>query len=135
MSNPSMQCSVCGRWMRLTDIETNMQRFYPCCGDNGEYLHEKNVCVDCCESNCPYKPMTERFYKTNNTLYFKDLQAVTMRDLKNNGGYTIKKGTVVSLNKRHRGFEINAGDKRKDGTIQIITRVSYKDIRLIENHA
>jgi hypothetical protein len=61
-SNPSMQCSVCGQWKRQTGTDDNGQevrRFYPCCGPNGEYDHEKNVCTDCCTENaqttkCPY---------------------------------------------------------------------------------
>jgi hypothetical protein len=59
-ANPSMQCSVCGRWKRLhgTDKKSGLavQRFYPCCGDGGEYEHVKNVCDDCCKLKCPYRP-------------------------------------------------------------------------------
>lgn len=60
-SNPSMQCSVCGQWKRLTGTDEHgheVRRFYPCCGANGEYEHEKPVCTDCCTENeltkCPY---------------------------------------------------------------------------------
>jgi hypothetical protein len=57
MSNPSVQCSVCGKWMRLhgkDDRGHAIQRFYPCCGENGEYDHEKPVCYNCCKTRCPY---------------------------------------------------------------------------------
>lgn len=58
-SNPSLQCSVCGQWKRLTrktGENEGMQTFYPCCGDNGEYEHVKNVCDECCKKACPYRP-------------------------------------------------------------------------------
>ena len=57
--NPSIQCSVCGQWKRLTgkdDQDHEVRRFYPVCGDDGEYEHLKPVCVDCCENHCPYNP-------------------------------------------------------------------------------
>lgn len=57
-SNPSMQCSVCGKWMRLTGKDEQgceIRRFYPCCGENGEFEHEKPVCNDCCKTKCPYR--------------------------------------------------------------------------------
>lgn len=56
-SNPSMQCSVCGQWKRLTrksGPDAGMQTFYPVCGDNGQYEHKKPVCYECCKNNCPY---------------------------------------------------------------------------------
>ncbi len=62
-SNPSMQCSVCGQWKRLhgkDDEGKAIQRFYSCCGENGEYEHEKNVCDDCCKEKCPYKPEQQK---------------------------------------------------------------------------
>lgn len=60
--NPSIQCSVCGQWKRLHGRDENgiaIQRFYPCCGKDGQYDHEKPVCTDCCTENkettkCPY---------------------------------------------------------------------------------
>lgn len=58
MSNPSIQCSMCGRWMRLHGKDKDgcaIQRFYPCCGEHGENEHEKDVCNECCETKCPYK--------------------------------------------------------------------------------
>lgn len=61
-NNPSMQCSVCGQWKRLVikgdpdAPEYGLQRFYSCCGDNGEYEHLLPVCDECCKKKCPYKP-------------------------------------------------------------------------------
>ena len=55
--NPSIQCSVCGRWMRLhgkSEDGAAIQRFYSCCGENGEYEHENPVCDECCKNGCPY---------------------------------------------------------------------------------
>jgi hypothetical protein len=52
-----MQCSVCGQWKRLHGKDENglaVQRFYPCCGDNGEFEHIENVCTECCIKKCPY---------------------------------------------------------------------------------
>jgi len=53
-----MQCSVCGQWKRLHGKDEQgiaIQRFYSCCGKNGEHVHEKEVCDECCKKNCPYK--------------------------------------------------------------------------------
>lgn len=65
--NPSFQCTACGQWKRLhgrDDQGNAVQRFYPCCGENGEYEHLKQVCTNCCTNDpettkCPYD-------KTNN---------------------------------------------------------------------
>lgn len=57
--NPRLQCSVCGHWMRLHGKDENglaIQRFYSCCGPNGEYEHLKNVCAKCCDEKCPFDP-------------------------------------------------------------------------------
>ena len=62
-SNPSIQCSVCGQWKRLHGKDANghaIQRFYPCCGENGEHEHIEPVCTNCCETNCPYNPQTNK---------------------------------------------------------------------------
>lgn len=69
-SNPSMQCSVCGHWMRLHGQDeqgTYIQRFYPCCGEHGEFEHEKDVCEACCKTRCPYrfKDMLVIFYEAD----------------------------------------------------------------------
>lgn len=62
-SNPSIQCSVCGQWKRLTGKDekgNEIRRFYPCCGENGQYEHILPVCTDCCAKKCPYdKSRTE----------------------------------------------------------------------------
>lgn len=58
MSNPSLQCSVCGQWKRLHGKDETgiaIQRFYPCCGENGQNEHVKNVCDECCKKACPYR--------------------------------------------------------------------------------
>ena len=52
-ANPSIQCSVCGQWKRLHG--KGVQRFYSCCGPNGEYGHLKPVCDECCKNSCPYR--------------------------------------------------------------------------------
>lgn len=57
-SNPSLQCSVCSKWMRLHGVDDKghaIQRFYACCGEHGEFDHEKDVCDECCKLKCPYK--------------------------------------------------------------------------------
>ena len=57
--NPSIQCSVCGHWMRLHGRDESghaIQRFYSCCGKDGEHEHEKPVCNECCTAICPYDP-------------------------------------------------------------------------------
>lgn len=64
-ANPRMQCSVCGRWMRLYGkklelingkiTETTVQRFYGGCSYNkGDHLagDRINVCEDCCHREC-----------------------------------------------------------------------------------
>lgn len=56
--NPSIQCSVCGKWRRLhgtNETGIAIQRFYSCCGENGEHVHEKEVCDECCKKKCPYR--------------------------------------------------------------------------------
>jgi len=55
--NPSMQCSVCGKWKRLHGVKDGIavQRFYSCCGDDGQFEHIENVCDDCCKQKCPYR--------------------------------------------------------------------------------
>ena len=53
----SIQCSVCGHWMRLHGKDENghaVQRFYPCCGESGQYEHIRPVCDTCCKKRCPY---------------------------------------------------------------------------------
>lgn len=70
-SNPSMQCSVCGRWMRLHGKDEDgiaIQRFYPCCGEHGEFGHHTPVCDDCCKAKCPYKLKTPTFAGAPHTL-------------------------------------------------------------------
>lgn len=60
--NPRMQCSVCGRWMRLHGRDKDghaIQRFFSCCGANGEFEHAKNVCHKCCKERCPYRNVTK----------------------------------------------------------------------------
>jgi hypothetical protein len=57
-TNPSMQCSVCGQWKRLTRTtgpKAGMQTFYPVCGDDMQYEHIKPVCDECCKGICPYR--------------------------------------------------------------------------------
>ncbi len=60
--NPSIQCSVCGQWKRLTGKVVLpsgqpdwIQRFYPCCEQNGRTInHDRPVCDDCCKAGkCP----------------------------------------------------------------------------------
>ncbi len=59
MRNPSLQCSVCGKWKRLhgKDPVTGLaiQRFHGSGEVNGViHDHEKEVCDDCCQKGCPY---------------------------------------------------------------------------------
>ncbi len=58
INNPSIQCSVCGHWMRLHGVKDSeaIQRFYSCClnKDGKEVEHVKPVCDNCCKLNCPY---------------------------------------------------------------------------------
>lgn len=53
-TNPSMQCSVCGQWKRLTGKD-GIQNFYPVCGENDDIEHQKPVCTICCTHHCPYR--------------------------------------------------------------------------------
>lgn len=63
--NPRMQCSVCGRWMRLHGkrleavdgqiTEVAVQRFYGSCNHTGgDHLagDGANVCSACCDAEC-----------------------------------------------------------------------------------
>lgn len=62
--NPRMQCSVCGRWMRLHGkrlevidgvvTEVAFQRFYGGCSyHNGDHLASSgDVCDACCHCEC-----------------------------------------------------------------------------------
>lgn len=63
--NPRMQCSVCGRWMRLHGkrheviggvvTEVAFQRFYGGCSyNNGDHLAGtgNDVCDSCCHTEC-----------------------------------------------------------------------------------
>lgn len=59
-SNPSLQCSVCGKWMRLRGKDKDrveFQRFYGSCQDKegNHYSHDKEVCDECCKYGCPYR--------------------------------------------------------------------------------
>lgn len=65
-ANPRMQCSVCGRWMRLhgkrlvavngTVTEVAVQRFFGSCSYNkgGDHLagDKIDVCYGCCQTEC-----------------------------------------------------------------------------------
>ena len=64
-ANPRMQCSVCGRWMRLHGkrlevvngkvTEVTFQRFYGGCSyNNGDHLagNHTDVCEVCCHQEC-----------------------------------------------------------------------------------
>lgn len=65
-ANPRMQCSVCGRWMRLhgkrievvhgRPTEVAFQRFYGGCNhaDGGDHLagDHADVCTVCCDREC-----------------------------------------------------------------------------------
>jgi len=45
-SNPSIQCSVCGQWKRLTRMtgeEIGMQTFYPVCDDDTEHKYRYSM--------------------------------------------------------------------------------------------
>lgn len=61
--NPSIQCSVCGQWKRLTGKDesgSEIRRFYPCCEIGDEIIeHEKPVCQDCCLQACPNRVKAE----------------------------------------------------------------------------
>lgn len=62
-SNPSIQCSVCGQWKRMTrksGPDAGMQTFYPACGEHGEFEHTKPVCDECCKNKCPYRTTNHR---------------------------------------------------------------------------
>jgi hypothetical protein len=62
--NPRIQCSVCGRWMRLhgkrpeivngETVEVAFQRFYGGCSyNNGDHLAGSgDVCDACCHREC-----------------------------------------------------------------------------------
>lgn len=64
--NPRMQCSVCGRWMRLHGkrleavngvmTEVAVQRFYGSChyASGGDHLagDRTDVCAKCCNTEC-----------------------------------------------------------------------------------
>lgn len=64
--NPRMQCSVCGRWMRLHGrrleavggkvTEVAVQRFFGSCGHNNGGPHlagdKEDVCHRCCDIEC-----------------------------------------------------------------------------------
>jgi hypothetical protein len=132
-NNPSIQCSVCGRWMRLhgkDDQGQAIQRFYGCCEDEvgNHYDHKKEVCDDCCKEKCPYRatPITESFYKRHNYKYFEGKEGITLRTLKNNAGTVIEKGEKIKMEKRHRGFYIWPLTNRKN----VISRVHYKDVAI-----
>ena len=64
-ANPRMQCSACGRWMRLHGkrleavkgnvVEVAFQRFYGGCAyNNGDHLagNGGDVCNVCCHREC-----------------------------------------------------------------------------------
>jgi len=65
-ANPRMQCSVCGRWMRLHGkrlevingkvTEVAVQRFFGSCAFNkgGDHLagDHADVCAGCCDQEC-----------------------------------------------------------------------------------
>lgn len=61
-SNPRIQCSVCGKWMRLNGVkivngkEHYFQRFYGACDWNqgGDHLagDKIDVCDNCCQIEC-----------------------------------------------------------------------------------
>ena len=64
-TNPRMQCSVCGRWMRLRGkrlevidgvvTEVAVQRFFGGCAYNkGDHLAgtDGDVCESCCHREC-----------------------------------------------------------------------------------
>ena len=111
-SNPSIQCSVCGQWKRLHGIKDGqaVQRYYPCCGENGEHEHEKDICDDCCRAGCPYsvkelKGMTESFYKSHTQDFFEGRFGIVLFDIKNRRGDTIRKGQKVKIRKRYGGIE------------------------------
>lgn len=58
--NPRMQCSVCGRWMRLHGRDAAgiaFQRFYAACEDESGIIHGHvaDVCDRCCKQRCPYR--------------------------------------------------------------------------------
>ena len=55
--NPSMQCSLCGRWMRLHGRNadgTALQRFYGSCAVTlGDHPNgSASVCDECCREKC-----------------------------------------------------------------------------------
>lgn len=63
-SNPRMQCSACGRWMRLHGkrlevvngkvTEVAFQRFHGGCNysGGGDHLAGADVCAVCCDTKC-----------------------------------------------------------------------------------
>ena len=54
ISNPRLQCSVCGRWMRLFDRDRKQIFFGGCRFNNGDHLvgNGAEVCDNCCNKSC-----------------------------------------------------------------------------------
>jgi hypothetical protein len=74
-TNPRMQCSVCGKWMRIHckpyiskgGYEATQKFFGGCAYSNGDHLAnastgDNDVCDDCCHTEC------RRVANVNNTL-------------------------------------------------------------------
>lgn len=92
--NPSIQCIVCGQWKRLHGKDGNghtIQRFYPCCGENGQHEHEKPVCDRCCQYGCPYN---------SDTVFISNEHSIAP-DLIPEGVWTARfKGEVIDYHKK-----------------------------------
>lgn len=92
--NPSMQCSVCGQWKRLhgkDDSGVAIQRFYPCCGEDGRHEHLKPVCDRCCKAQCPY----------NSDTVFISYEHYIAPDMIPKGVWTARlKGEVIDYHKK-----------------------------------
>jgi len=108
--NPSIQCSVCGQWKRLHGKDGDghaIQRFYPCCGDNGQHEHIKPVCDTCCNRQCPYN--TDTVFISNEHLIAPDLIP--------DGVWTARfKGEVIDYHKK----EILIENAKRQGLKYII---------------
>lgn len=77
--------------------------------------------------------MTKTFFRKHNSDWFYGKKAILLRDVRNNGGEVIKKGEIVILGNKYRGFRIREEkfSEKPIGERRSISQVGYECLDLV----
>jgi len=75
--------------------------------------------------------ITEKLYKKMPEEFWLGMRVKLLRELRNGYG-TFKKGKLMTIDRKYKGFGLVADERRANGCIKSINRVSLSDIKFVK---